>query len=183
MVETPIPRSTVERQIKNIETHPDSDEAYTVERIEDALDKIQDIVLDDWRDYQDDVVYEDNEVLVMQDMSGHLWGILMSDAGIDPDDDAGIMGDIIRLSHKAYAKSLTGDTYDHSEVVVWAKSDEWQRGEKHVIDEIAARTRDTGSVARAVDQYVVETQSMNKASWARRTDRNRSSVTRTTSDE
>ena len=168
-----------------IERHDDVDhpDANTVEDVVAALDAVNaDIIehLDLHEDAIDDgaheVVHEDDESIVLAD-PGHFWTEQFE--AID-----GVGGDILQTIvinlHHVAARARCDHNWSVSQPVVIAKPEATQQGEQHVLREIARRTNELGSVARAVDTLAVETHGGRQSTWANVTGRNESTVSRTT---
>lgn len=172
-----------------IEQHDDTDhpDAYELEDIEGALDAINVDILDHWDLHEDaiddgayDIVHEDRDVLVLADHTGHFWSEQFEATEGVENDEHGILGGIIIQVHHALARNHTDYSWSASNPVVIEKDSSFEAGEVHVLREIARRTQEEGSVARAVDQYATGVRGFQKSDWASLTGRNRSSVTRTT---
>lgn len=166
--------------------HPD---AYTVGEIEHSLDAINTDILEHWDLYEDgiddgahDIVFEDENVIVLADSSGHFWREQLEVTDIELDDH-GILHSIIVQVHHGLARQHCDHSWSAVDPVVIEKSHEFKGGEQRALREIARRTEQTGSVARAVDQLATEVQGWSKSQWARQTGRNPSTVTRTTRDK
>lgn len=161
--------------------HPDVSEAD----VREALSTVNSDILDYWSAHEDavddgamEIVHEDRDSIVLADHSGHFWREQFDAVGLDD----GIRNAILSLQHE-----LARDRCDYSWSAVYPvvvfKTDEWQAGEEHALREIARRTQETGSVARAVDQFATEVHGWSKSAWARQTDRNVSTVSRMTSEK
>lgn len=172
-----------------IEQHDDTDhpDAYTTEDVEADLDAINADILDHWDLYEDtideggyEIVHEDRDVIVLADHTGHFWNEQLDATEDVETDEHGILRSIIVQVHHALARTHTDYSWSASDPVVIEKTSSFEAGEVHVLREIARRTQDEGSVARAVDQYATDVHGHKKSIWASLTGRNRSSVTRTT---
>ena len=176
-----------DEEIKDaIEQHddPDHEDAYTVEEIRDTLAAINADILDFWDEHQDaideggyHIVHEDRDVIVLAD-SGHFWSTQFN--AMDIGDEHGILSSIILSLQHTAARKYCDYSWSASTPVVVRKTTEFRAGEHQVLREIARRTEEFGSVARAVDTLATEVHNWNKGDWARLTDRNPSTVTRTT---
>ena len=171
---------------ERIEQHddPDHEDAYTVEEIRDTLAAINADILDYWDEHQDaideggyHIVHEDRDVIVLAD-SGHFWSTQFNAMGIG--DEHGILSSIIISLHHTAARKRCDYSWSASTPVVVRKTEEFRVGEQQVLREIARRTDELGSVARAVDTLATETHGWSKSDWARLTGRNPSTVTRMT---
>lgn len=172
-----------------IEQHddPDRPDAYAAEGVEEALDAINSDILDHWDLYQDtideegyEIVYEDRAVIVLADHTGNFWNEQLDATEDVETDENGILQRIIVQVHHDLARNHTDYSWSAVDPVVIEKTSHFGAGEVHILREIARRTDDEGSVARAVDQYATEVRGTKKSIWASLTGRNRSSVTRTT---
>jgi len=168
-----------------IERHDDVDhpDANTVEDVVDALDAINaDIInhLDLHEDAIDDgaheIVHEDKDVVVLAD-SGHFWNEQFD--AMDGFDDEILQTIVINLHHVA-ARNACEHSWSVSDPVVIDKPAVFAQGEQHALREIARRTDELGSVARAVDTLATENHGLKQSVWANLTGRNESTVSRTT---
>lgn len=171
-----------------IEQHDDTDhpDAYTVAEVRDVLERINADILEHWDLHQDaidegvhEIVHEDSDVIVLADHSGHFWTEQLDvTPGVDDSDD--ILRSIAISLHHTAARGVCDHSWSTSDPVVVSKPNAFRAGESHVLREIARRTRETGSVARAVDQLATEVHGHRKSMWADLTGRNPSTVTRMT---
>jgi len=170
---------------KSIEKHDDTDhpEAATVEEVRDVLARINDDVLDWWSEHQDaiddgalEIVHEDRDSIVLADHSGHFWSEQFD--GLDIDDEP--LRTIVSAVHHKRARARCDYSWSAVDPVVVRKTADFRAGEQQVLREVARRTTELGSVARAVDTLATETHGWSKGNWASLTDRNPSTVTRTT---
>lgn len=169
-----------------IEQHDDTsrDDAYTVAEVRETLDAINADILDHWDLHQDalddgayEIVHEDDNVIVMAE-GGHFWTEQFDAMQIG--DEHGILQRIVvNLQHVA-ARNHCGYSWSASTPVVVKKTDEVRAGEQTVLREVARRTEEYGSVARAVDSLATEVHGWSKSNWATLTGRNPSTVSRTT---
>jgi hypothetical protein len=162
---------------------PDHPEAATVADVREALATINADMIAHWDLYQDaidedahEIVHEDSGVIVLADHTGHLWTEQLDAAGIEDDR----LRSIIKSLHHTAARSHCDYSWSVVDPAVVRKPEAFRSGEAHVLREIARRTDETGSVARAVDQLATEVHGWAKGSWATMTGRNASTVTRTT---
>ncbi|PHQ38247.1 hypothetical protein DJ69_12920 [Halorubrum persicum] len=165
---------------------PDHEDAYTVEEIRDVLDKINGYIVNNWNLYQDaidvdaqEIVHEDDGIMVLADHSGHFWNEQFNVMDL-PDDEHGILQSIVVSLHHDAARANCDFSWSVVYPVVVEKPSAFRAGEQQVLREIARRTEEFGSVARAVDTLATETHGWNKSSWASLTGRNPSTVSRTT---
>lgn len=163
---------------------PDHPDAYSVDEVRDVLEAINADILDYWSEHQDaiddgayELVHEDEEVIVLAE-GGHFWGTQFN--AMDIGDEDGILQSIIKSLQHTAARNHCDYSWAAADPVVVAKPDEFRAGEQHVLREIARRTEEFGSVARAVDTLATDVHSWNKGDWARESGRNPSTVTRTT---
>lgn len=180
----------IEAAIQSNDT-PDSDESFTAAEIRRFLDDMQaDFERDigEFRDLIDDgafeIVYETPAVLVLADTNNLFYAdeverIAREVADLS-DRDMEILHSIISHVHHAAADDYVTRSFATSDPVVFTKSRGFRAGEWSTLDEIARRTEETGSVARAVDQLVTEVHGFSKTYWADRSGRNKSTVSRTT---
>lgn len=169
-----------------IEQHDDTDhpDAYSVEQVRDILDDINADIIDHWNLHQDaidegayEIVHEDSDVIVLAE-SGHFWGEQFS--AMEIGDEHGILQSIIKNLQHVAARNHCDYSWSTSSPVVVEKTDEFRAGEQNVLREVARRTEELGSVARAVDTLATETHGWSKSNWASLTGRNPSTVTRMT---
>jgi hypothetical protein len=166
-----------------IEQHDDHD--YTVQEVLDALEIINDDLLQFWKQHEvaididwAEIAHETREVIVLADHTGDFWSAKLDyTAGLHADS---ILQAIIAQVHHEIAGHYTNRSWSGSVPVVIEKPSHFVAGEEHALHEIARRTQETGSVARAVDQYATEVYGIKKSDWATMTGRNRSTVSRTT---
>jgi len=170
---------------ESLEKHddPDHPEGATVEEVRDVLARINDDVLDWWSEHQDaiddgalEIVHEDRDSIVLADHSGHFWSEQYDAVGID---DRPMQTVVSALHHKR-ARARCDYSWSAVDPVVVRKTADFRAGEQQVLREVARRTAELGSVARAVDTLATETHGWSKSNWANLTDRNPSTVTRTT---
>jgi hypothetical protein len=170
---------------ESIERHddPDHPDAATVEAVRDVLARINDDVLAHWDAHQDaiddealDIVYEDRDSIVLADRSGHFWNEQFD--ALDIDDDP--LRTVIKSLHHARARARCDYSWSAVDPVVVRKTVGFRAGEQQVLREVARRTQEYGSVARAVDTLATETHGWSKSLWASLTGRNPSTVTRMT---
>jgi len=170
-----------------IESNDDTDhpDAYTVDEVRDVLDAINADIVDYWSEHQDsiddgpiEIVHEDRDVIVLADPRHEFWSVQFN--AMDIGDEHGILQSIVRqLEHEA-ARTHCDYNWSASDPVVVEKTDVFRAGEAQVIREIARRTDELGSVARAVDTLATDVHGWRKGDWADITGRNPSTVTRTT---
>jgi hypothetical protein len=169
-----------------IEQHDDTDhpDAYTVDEVRDVLDRINADILDHWSLHQDaiddgayETVHEDQDGIVLAD-SGHFWEEQFN--AMEIGDDHGILTSIVVTLHHTAARNCCDYSWSASTPVVVEKPSDFRAGEQHILREIARRTAEEGSVARAVDPLATEVHGWVKSDWATLTDRNPSTVTRMT---
>jgi len=172
-------KSAIEQQDDT--DHPD---AYTVDEVRNVLNRINAAILNRWDLHEDalddgayEIVHEDRTVIVLAE-GGHFWGEQFD--AMEIGDEHGILRSIVvNLQHVA-ARNHCDYSWSVSTPVVVKKTDDFRGGEQQVLREIARRTDEFGSVARAVDTLATEVHGWNKGNWARLTGRNPSTVTRTT---
>jgi hypothetical protein len=168
---------------------PDHPDAATVEEVRDVLALINAGALNWWSEYQDgiddgahEIVHEDRNVIVLADHSGHLWTnefhALEQDGEIKP-----TTRNIIKSLHHTMARQHCDHSWSVVSPVVVQKTADFRAGEQQVIREIARRTEEFGSVARAVDTLVTDEHGWSKSGWAKCTGRNPSTVSRMTDNE
>jgi len=162
--------------------HPD---AYSVAEVRSALYDVTSDVLEYWDLHEDaiddgalEVVHEDDDVLVLADHSGHFWTEQFD--ALDIEDEHDIMVTIVSSLHHTAARKHCDHSWSVTAPVVVDKTELFATGEAHVLREVARRTEEFGSVARAVDSLAVDVHGWSKSMWADLTDRNASTVTRTT---
>lgn len=172
-----------------IEHHddPDHEDAHTVAEVREALDAINADIIDNWDLYQDaidedahEIVHEDSEAIVLADHTGQFWSEQLDVTEAVETDEHGILYTIIVSLHHDAARTHCDYSWSASNPVVIKKPDAFQGGEGHVLREVARRTDELGSVARAVDSLATETHGWSKSSWANVTGRNPSTLSRTT---
>jgi len=168
---------------------PDHADAYSVEEIKDVLDRINENIINNWDLYQDAidedahaVVYEDSEVVVLADHTGQFW-TEQSAMNDQPDDEHGILQSIVVSLHHDAARGHCDSSWSASNPIVVEKPSAFQAGEKQVLREVARRTEEFGSVARAVDTLATDVHGWSKSGWAKCTGRNPSTVSRMTDNE
>lgn len=161
---------------------PDHPDAATVEEVRETLAQLNADVLAWWCEHQDaiddgahEIVHEDRNVIVLADHSGHFWS-----EQLDAMDVEGPLRDIVSSLHHKLAEKHCDYSWSAVYPVVVRKTDNFRAGESQVLREIARRTDEFGSVARAVDTLATETHGWSKGNWATLTGRNPSTVTRTT---
>jgi hypothetical protein len=171
-----------------IEQYDDTDhpDAYTVEEIRDVLDRINADILDHWDLHEDaiddgayELVHEDSDVIVLAE-GGHFWSEQFN--AMELGDEHGILSDIITTLHHTAGRNHCDYSWSASNPVVVRKTEDFRAGEQNVLREVARRTEEFGSVARAVDSLATETHGWSKGNWATLTGRNPSTVTRTTNN-
>lgn len=169
-----------------IEQHDDVDhpDAYTVDEVRDVLDRINADVIDHWDLHQDalddgayEIVHEDDDVIVLAE-GGHFWSEQFD--AMELGDEHGILQSIVKTLQHTAARNHCDHSWSTSTPVVVEKTDDFRSGEQNVLREIARRTDEFGSVARAVDSLATEVHGWGKSDWANLTGRNPSTVTRTT---
>jgi hypothetical protein len=165
---------------------PDHDEAYSVEEIQDVLGRTNEDIIDNWDLHQDaidedahKIVHEDSEVVVLADHTGQFWNEQFNVMDL-PDDEHGILHSIVVSLHHDAARGHCDYSWSVSNPAVVEKPSAFQAGEEQVLREVARRTEEFGSVARAVDTLATDVHGWSKSRWASVTDRNPSTVTRTT---
>lgn len=167
-----------------IERHddPDHEDANTVDDVVAALDAVNGDIIDHLDLHEDaiddgahEIVHEDGDVIVLAD-SGHFWTEQFDAMEIEDD----ILRTIIINLHHVAARNACDYSWSVSQPVVIDKPDEFGEGEQHVLREIARRTDELGSVARAVDTLATENHGWSQSMWANLTGRNESTVSRTT---
>lgn len=162
--------------------HPD---ALSVVDVHDVLGQINAGFIDLWSAHEDsidegvlEVVTETRDVLVLADETGQFWNEEFRH--LDVDDEFGILRRVVLGLHHTAARRRCDRSWSVADPVVISKPDAMRAGEEHVLREIARRTKEVGSVARAVDQLATEVHDWSKSRWADQTGRNRSTVTRMT---
>jgi hypothetical protein len=165
---------------------PDHEDAYSTDEIRDLLDQINNNILNHWSLYKDaidenahELIYENDSVMILADNTGHFWNEQFKSMDI-PDDEYSIRYSIIVSLHHKAARRHCNYTREGANPVVIEKPNAFNSGEQQVLREIARRTQEFGSVARAVDTLAIETHGWSQSQWASLTGRNRSTVTRTT---
>jgi len=170
---------------ESIEKHddPDHPDAATVNGVRNVLARINDDVLAHWDAHQDaiddnalEVVHEDRDSIVLADRSGHFWSEQLDALNVED----GPLRTVIKSLHHTRARARCDHSWSAVDPVVVRKTAGFRAGEQQVLREVARRTAELGSVARAVDTLAVETHGWSKGNWARLTDRNPSTVTRMT---
>lgn len=163
---------------------PDHPDAYTVDEVRDVLEAINADIIDFWSEHQDaiddgayEIVHEDRNVIVLAE-GGHFWSEQFN--AMDIDDETGILQSIVTTLQHTAARNHCDYSWSVSTPVVVEKTDEFHAGEQQVIREIARRTEEYGSVARAVDTLATDVHGWSKGNWADLTGRNPSTVTRMT---
>lgn len=172
-----------------LEAHEDTEhpDAYSVDDIRKALGAINSDIVDHWDQYNDEIddgayeiIHEDRKKIVLADHTGHFWNEQLEvTPEVDPD-EYGILQKVILTVHHNLAQDIVTYSWSTAAPVVIYKRDRWEQGELHALCEIARRTKETGSVARAVDQYATKVHGWSKSQWAEQTGRNPSTVTRMT---
>jgi len=169
-----------------IERHDDTDhpDAYSVKEVRDVLARINADILDHWDLHEDaiddgayEVVHEDRDVIVLAE-GGHFWTEQFD--ALDIGDEHGILHSIVVNVHHIAARNHCDYSWSVSTPVVVGKTDDFCAGEQNVLREVARRTEELGSVARAVDTLATEVHGIQKSNWATLTDRDASVVTRMT---
>jgi hypothetical protein len=170
---------------ESIDKHdtPGHAEATTVGQVRDTLARINNDVLDWWSEHQDaidegalEIVHEDRDSIVLADHSGHFWTEQFDALDIV---DKPLRTIVTSLHHKR-ARARCDYSWSAVDPVVVRKTADFRAGEQQVLREVARRTAELGSVARAVDTLATETHGWSKSNWASLTDRNPSTLTRTT---
>lgn len=158
-------------------------EEHHVEEVSKALDAVNEDIMTHWDAYQDaidenahEIVAEDMKTITLADHTGHLWGDQLDAAEIERPE----LRDVVVSLHHTAAKMSSGYTWATATPVVIEKSSYFTKGERHVLEKIARRTDELGSVARAVDTIAVHDHRWQQSAWARATGRNPSTVSRTT---
>jgi len=164
---------------------PDHPDVATIEEVRDVIAEINIDVLEWWGDHQDaidegahDIVYEDSDVVVLADNSGHFWRDQFDAVGIENSP----MRSIISSLHHKWARKYCGHSWTTVSPIVVKKPPMFRTGESHTLRQIARRTDELGSVARAVDTLAVEEHGWTQSMWAKTTGRNESTVSRTTNN-
>jgi hypothetical protein len=162
---------------------PDHPDAATVDGVRNVLARINDDVLDYWGEHQDaiddgalEVVHEDRDSIVLADHSGHFWSEQLD--AVEIQDRA--KRSIIKALHHKRARARCDHSWSAVDPLVVRKTAAFRAGEQQVLREVARRTADLGSVARAVDTLATDTHGWSKTNWASLTGRNRSTVYRMT---
>jgi len=152
-------------------SHPD---AYTVSEVREVLGRINADIIDHWDPHQDaldagayEIVHEDDEAIVLAD-GGGFWSEQFNAMGID--DENGICYNIVVSLHHTAARTHCDYSWSGSTPVVVKKPDDFGAGEQHVLREVARRTKEYGSVSRAVDSLATDVHGWNEADWARLTE-------------
>lgn len=167
-----------------IESAPDHEDAYSVAEVRDVLARINADIIDWWSEHQDaiddgayEIVHEDRNVIVLAE-GGHFWGDQFN--AMDIGDEHGILSSIVVSLHHTAARKHCDHSWSIKTPVVVEKPDAFQAGEQQVLREVARRTEEFGSVARAVDTLATEVHGWSKGDWADLTDRDPSVVSRMT---
>lgn len=165
---------------------PDHEDSTTVEDVVAALNAINADIIQHLNFHEDpidtdahEIVHEDSDVIVLADLSGHFWPEQFN--AMEGFEDDILQTIITSLHHTAARENCDSDWHSVYPVVV-AKPDTMQQGEQHVLREIARRTDELGSVARAVDTLAVETHSWQQSAWATASGRADSTVSRMLDD-
>lgn len=165
------------------EIEPDHPEAPSPGEIRTALRTLNNHILNNWflQDALNEGIYEirheDSEKIIIEH-NGHLWNELFIDIGEYTAN--GLIHRIASSIHFEAATTHCGTNWPNGNPFVIVKPTAFKTGEQHVLRKIARRTEELGSVARAVDTLATETHDWNKSQWASLTDRNPSTVSRTT---
>lgn len=174
--------------VEAIEEHDDPDhlEATTVAEARTLLAQLQSSFEDYWDNHLDaidddhmSVVYEDRDVLVLADHTGHGW-TEERDALDLPDD---VAGQVLKSIHHKAAGRLCEYSWTASDPFVVAKPDSWQRGEQHVERRVGqlARAADV-TEAQAMDYYQVKIRGWTQSGWARLVGKKQPSVSEAISE-
>jgi hypothetical protein len=181
-VESAVTTTEIEDAIRQHDD-PDHEDAATAAEVKRALGRINEDILAFWSEHQDaidgghmEVVAETRDMIVLADHTGHFWSEQFRADGLNDEP----LQRIITTLHHEMARRYSDRSWSASSPVVVQKPPEFRAGERGVLREIARRTEETGSVARAVDQLATEVHGWAKGDWARQTGRNPSTVTRTT---
>ena len=119
-----------------IEQHddPDHPDSLTIETVRATLDDIQRSIEDhygEWIDLMNDgsveLVYEDVEVVVLGDHSGHAWQEELDAAGVEDD----ILCAVIKSAHMEAAAELGDYSWEVADPIVISKPKGWQMAEQH----------------------------------------------------
>lgn len=119
-----------------IEQHddPDHPDSLTIETIRATLDDIQRSIEDhygEWVDLMNDgsveLIYEDAEVVVLGDHSGHAWQEELDAAGVEDD----ILCAVIKSAHMKAAAELADYSWEVVDPIVISKPKGWQMAEQH----------------------------------------------------
>ena len=110
------------------------------------------------------VVFEDSEVLVLADHSGHGWNEELS--AMEARDTA--RGAMVKSTHYKAAEHLCDYSWVASDPFVMAKPEGWRLGETHLERRVGqiASTADV-SEAAAMDYWSVEIKGRSQSEWAR----------------
>lgn len=166
---------------------PDHPDALSIDDVRELLAHIQRDTEAVWGEWLDNIERGDSEIVGQTDD----WLIL--DTGehdtvsraletytgpVTVDDIAEHVVSTVhhRVAEQAAPEHDWGVTYPRAV----AKTDDYRAGERATMLEIAGRTAEYGSVARAVDSLATDEHGWGKSEWARLTDRNPSTVSRTT---
>lgn len=161
---------------------PEHPEAATVAEVREALARLNSDILDWWGEHQDaiddgghEIVHEDHNVIVLADHSGHFWSEQLDLMEIE-----GPLRSILISLHHTLAQKHCDYSWSAVYPVVIQKTADFRAGEQQVLREIARRTAELGSVARAVDTLATDEHGWSKSTWASLTGRNVSTVSRMT---
>lgn len=156
-----------------IEQHDDRDhpEATTVDEVRTSLAEIQRSFEHFWSEHLDSIdeaaesiVYEDDEVLVLADHTGHGWNEEKEAAKLSNP----VLGDILKSVHHKAAERRCDYSWQASDPFVISKRANWQLGELHVERRVAQlATAADASEAAAMDYWSVEIKGRSQSQWAR----------------
>lgn len=148
-----------------------SDEAW--QRVQSDLNQHLDDIIDQYGDPTTDdqgIVYEDRDTIVLADATGYELTEIADTNDVD----------VEALSERMHdaARSVTDHDWSHADPIVIELVADVAMGARVAMKRVAQRTRETGSVSRAVDQYAVA-RGYSQAAWARASGRDESTVSQT----
>lgn len=159
---------------------PDHPDELSISEYRTLLAQLQQNVVGGWSDYLDAVyegrrtiVYEDRDVVVLADHDNADWDLELSQLDYETD----VTAEVLKGIHHVVAGRLCDYSWESSDPLVVAKTDDWQVGETHVEHRIAQiATEADVSEARAYDYYQVEIRGWSQSAHARFVGKDQSTV-------
>jgi len=170
---------------------PDHEDALTIEDVRQLLGVVQQDAEMGWSEYMTHiedgdwaVVADAGDTLVLSTGTRKTYHHDILDRLADDVTDVAydsVARDVVSAAMHNAAGRLTDYDWSVEYPLVVRKPEGVQDGEQYVLAALAQEIREHGSVAAAVDSFVLEATGHTQSSWADRTGRNQSSVSRNVS--